>query len=109
MKLNLFNVHHMHLVFESYFITTMGVTKGGKGDTIPGTGNHYGDAQWLRGSLKILNAMHLLPKDLRFKKWGAKRASWPGRHITSLCPWWQQCLKKFIETHFDKNRNPHRI
>jgi len=43
----------MHLVFESYFITTRGVMKGGKGDTIPGTPNHYGDAEWLRGRLKF--------------------------------------------------------
>jgi len=34
----------------------------------------------------FFNALILLPKDLRFKHWGAKLASCPGRHLTSLRP-----------------------
>jgi len=33
------------------------------------------------------NTEHLLPKDIRFKHGGAKLASCPGRHLTSLCLW----------------------
>jgi len=34
----------------------------------------------------FFNAVHLLPKDLRFEHWCAKVASCPGRHLTSLRP-----------------------
>jgi len=33
------------------------------------------------------NTVHLLPKDLRFEYGGAKLASCPGRHLTSIRPW----------------------
>jgi len=35
----------------------------------------------------FFNTVHLLPKDLRFEHGGAKLASWPGRHLTTLRPW----------------------
>jgi len=34
----------------------------------------------------FFSAVHLLPKDLRFKHGGTKLASWPGRHLPSLRP-----------------------
>ena len=35
----------------------------------------------------FFNTVHSLPKDLRFEYGGAKLASCPGRHLTSLRPW----------------------
>jgi len=35
----------------------------------------------------FFNSVHLLPKDLRFKYGGAKLASCPGCHLTSIRPW----------------------
>ena len=72
-----------------------GVTKGGRGVTIPRATNHNGDAESLRGARKSpnsavsssFNTVDLLPKDLRFEHRGAKLASCPGRHLTSLRPW----------------------
>jgi len=55
---------------------TQGRNEGGKGDTIPRAPNHFGDA------IKFQQC----PKDLRFKHRGAKPASCPGRHLTSLRP-----------------------
>ena len=37
-------------------------------------------------TITSINAEHLLPRDLRFEHWGARLASFPGRHITSLRP-----------------------
>jgi len=34
----------------------------------------------------FFSTVHLLPKDLRFEHGGAKLASFPGRHLTSLRP-----------------------
>jgi len=34
----------------------------------------------------FFNAVRLLQRDLRFESGGAKLASWPGRHLTSLRP-----------------------
>jgi len=34
----------------------------------------------------FFNTVHLLPEDLRFENGGAKLASCPGRHLTSLSP-----------------------
>ena len=72
-----------------------GVTRGNKGSTILRAPNHCGRAEWLRGAPKspnivtifFFNAVHLLPKDLRFEHWGPKVASCPGRHLTSIRPW----------------------
>jgi len=66
-----------------------GVTREGKGTQFPG---HYGGAESMRGRRKIstmshvLPSVHLLPKDLRFDHGGAKLASCPGLHLTSLRP-----------------------
>jgi len=55
-----------------------------------------GSAEWLRGDPKSPNnltstffntaGLHLFPKDLRLEHGGAKLASCPGRHLTSLRP-----------------------
>jgi len=34
----------------------------------------------------VFSTVHMLPKDLRFEHEGAKLASCPGRHLTSLRP-----------------------
>jgi len=68
-----------------------GVTRGG---TILRAPNQYGGLVSLRGTPKSpnnvtstsFNTVHLLPKDLRFEHGGAKLASCPGRHLTSLRP-----------------------
>ena len=61
-----------------------------------GQGGHNSpDAVSLRGVPKssnnitstFFNAVHLLPKDLRFEHRGAKLASCPGNHLTLLRPW----------------------
>jgi len=55
-------------------------------------GHNCPGAESLRGAPKspknvtgtFFNTAHLLPKDLRFKHGGAKLASCPGRHLTSV-------------------------
>jgi len=78
-----------------------GVTKGGKGSATHRAPNHYGGAKSLWGrrmtaggaespnnvTSTFFNTVHFLPKDLRFEPGGAKLASCPGRHLTSLRPW----------------------
>ena len=44
----------------------------------------------------FFNTVHLLPKDLRFEHGGAKLASCPGRHLTSLRPWIQGVLPAVV-------------
>ena len=57
--------------------------------------NHCWGAERLRRTPKspnnvartFFNTVHLLPKDLSFENGGAKLASCPGHHLTSLHPW----------------------
>ena len=45
----------------------------------------------------FFNTVHLLPNNLRFERAGAtKLASWPGRHLTLLCPWSQILTNIFL-------------
>jgi len=70
---------------------------------IMGESNHCGGAEWLWApkspnnvSNTFFNAVHLLPKDLRFEHWDATLASCPGRHLTSLRPYsqdWKDVFK----------------
>jgi len=86
----------LNAVFEIFWpvATDRGVTKGGK------RGHNFPVAESLRAkSLRrvpkrpnnitstFFNTVLLLPKDLRFEHEGAKLASYPGCHLTSLCPW----------------------
>jgi len=58
-----------------------------------GQGGHF---PWRRITMRVLkspskvtntcSAVHLIPKDLRFEHGGAKLASCPGCHLTSLRP-----------------------
>jgi len=73
--------------------TYRGVTRGGKGGTIPWALNHHVGANHCRGAEKSqkchkyflqCSSLHLLPKDFRSEHGGVKLASCPGRHITSL-------------------------
>jgi len=80
---------------------TQGRNEGGKRSAIPRAPSHYGGAKSLRGrrmaaealenpnnvTSTFFNTIHLLPKDLGFEHGGAKLASCPGRHLTSLRPW----------------------
>jgi len=82
---NLFSLHSTSGVYR-------GVTRGAQG------GLHSPGAEWLPGAPKspnnvvitCFNTVHLLPKVLRFEHGGAKLASCPGRHLTSLRP---GCIK----------------
>ena len=63
-----------------------GVTRGGKGVIIPRAPNHYGERRMTAGAPKspnnatstFFNAVHLLPKDLKFEHGGAKLLLTPG-------------------------------
>jgi len=75
----------------------LGRTRGSKVGAIPLAPSHYGGAKLLRGAPKSpndvtntsFNTVHFLPKELRFEHWGARLASCPGRHLTSLRPCWK--------------------
>jgi len=71
------------------FIAKQGRNEGEKGDTIPQATNHYWGTEKSQQSHKyflFVNIVHLLSKNLRFEHGGAKLASCPGRHLTSLRP-----------------------
>jgi len=59
-----------------------------------GQGPHY-PRRWITMA-HLFRKVHLLPKALRFEHEGAKLASCPERHITSLCPWHPSRLIKQI-------------
>jgi len=69
-----------------------GRNEGGQGGAIPQAPSHFGGVKSLRGTptssnnvtSTLFNAVHLLPKNLSFEYVGAKLASCPGRHLTSL-------------------------
>ena len=75
-------------------VTHRGVTRGGRVAQFPGrqitmgAPNHCGAAPKSPKNIAstFFNAVNLLPKELRFKYGGAKLASCPGRHLTSLRP-----------------------
>jgi len=72
-----------------------GRNDGGQGGTIPRAPDHWGGAKCLLVARKspnnftgtFFNTVNFLPKGLRFERGGAKLASRPGRHLTSLHPW----------------------
>ena len=66
-------------------VTIRGVTSGGEGGTIPRAPKSPNN-----DTSNFFNTVHLLPIDLRFEHGGAKLASCPGRHLTSL-----QCKGNF--------------
>jgi len=75
-------------------ITKPGAQRGEKGGTIPLGTNHYVGVEWLRGSPKSPNNVTSTSiQYICFRKTsgsnmgGAKLASFPGRHITSLRLW----------------------
>jgi len=64
--------------------TVRGVTTGGE---IPPAPGHYGGAEKSQQfQTQFLQYSNFLAKDLRFEHGGAKLASCPGRHLTSLRP-----------------------
>ena len=73
-------------IFRFLLHNTRDVTKG-QGDTISRAPNHYGGAKSHSNVITTFFktvGLHLLPKDLRFEHGGAKLASFPRRHVTSL-------------------------
>ena len=74
-------IHVYGANMASFFDATRGVTKGGKGVTIPRALNSPNNV-----TSTFFNAANFLPKDLTFEHGGPKLASSPGRHLTSLCP-----------------------
>jgi len=74
--------HHKHVTPGR-----QGRNEGEQGGHNPQTPNHYGGAEWLRGTQKIpnhvwrtfFNTVNLLPKDVSFEHGDAKLASFPGR------------------------------
>jgi len=90
-------VAHCKTRFGSQSFSICYTEERNEGGTIPGCHNSPGDKSlWgrrmtARGAespnnvrSNFFNTVHLLPKDLRFKHGGAKFASCPGRHLTSL-------------------------
>ena len=69
-----------------------GVTTGGQRAQFPGNRitmsapNDCGGVEKSKQCYNYFNAIHLLPKYLRFEHRGGKFASFPGRHLTSLRP-----------------------
>jgi len=57
----------------------------------------------------FFNTVNLLPKELSFEHWGAKLASCPGRHLTSLRPWFQHIYeiksRKYVQ--FEAHISPY--
>jgi len=82
--------------------------EGGKGGTIPRASKTSNKV-----ASTFFNTVHLLLKDLRFARGGAKLASCPGRHLTSLrpsnsLPFWNETRsfydapQNFNPLHFEK-------
>ena len=95
MDIQLFQCQHAltSFILATFIPTGRGVTRGGQG------GHNSPGAESLRGAPKSPNSvtntlLHLLPKDLGFVHGGARLASCPGRHLTSLrpCPQDLRCV-----------------
>jgi len=70
---------------------TRGITRGPRGEQSPGALSLWGRRMttgWPKSHNNVtstfFNTLHLLPKYLMFERGGAKLASCPGRHLTSL-------------------------
>jgi len=61
---------------HSNYVPQRGVTRGGKGGTIPRAPKSPNNV-----TRTFFNTIHLLPKDIRFEHGGAKLACCPGRHL----------------------------
>jgi len=70
------------LMFERYLVIYARAQRGGqRGHNSPGAEKSQQCRKY------FFNTVHLLPKDLRFEHGGAKLASCPGPHLTSLHSW----------------------
>ena len=86
---------HVHF-FSNGDRTVRGVTRGARGAQFPGRRMTAGAPESPNNfASTFFNAVHLLPKGLRFEHGGAKRTSCPGRRLTSLrpCALWRRRLK----------------
>jgi len=94
------NVDICSFLHAALWFNQQGCNEGARGRNYPGAESLW-SAEILRGRRMIagtpknpnsvtrtfFNAVHLLPKDLRFEYGGAKLAFCPGRHLTSLRHW----------------------
>jgi len=74
---------------------------GGKGSIVPQAPNDYRGAKKSKQCHKHVlqySRLHLLPKDIKFEHGGAKRASCPGRCLTSLRPLSSTCDKVWVSS-----------
>jgi len=67
--------------------TIQGRNEGGKGVTIPRAPNHYGRGKIPKFHKYFLQYSAFASEKTCFEHEGAKLASCPGRHLTSLHPW----------------------
>jgi len=92
-------------------VVIRGVTSVGQGGSnFPGAGPLWGRRMAAGGAEKsqqchkyFLQRRTFACKDLRLEHGGAKLASCPGRHLTSLCPWWlrKTCLSWVLASRFN--------
>ena len=95
------------------YVQLRGVTRGSEGgrnsldvESLWGRQITAGGAEWLQWARKshnnvtstFFNTVHLLPKDISFEHGGTELASCPGRHLTSLRPWFNLFRKTFAAT-----------
>jgi len=89
-------IFNLPFLMQTVLSTTLtrGTTREARGAQFPGRPVTMG-CRMTTGSPKshnnvtstFFNTLYLLPKYLRFKHGDAKLASFPGSHLTSLCPW----------------------
>ena len=89
-------IFYLPFLMQAVLSTTLtrGITKAARGAQFPGrpvtmtAPNDYRSPKSHNNvTSTFFNTLHLLPKYLTFERGGAKLASFPGRHLTSLCPW----------------------
>jgi len=73
-------------IFRFLLHTTRDVTRGARGAQFPGCRITVGSQKSQQCHKQCFKTVRLLPKDLRFEHGGAKLASCPRRHLTSLRP-----------------------
>ena len=84
-------------------IYVRGVTRGARGHNSPGAKSLWWAPKRPNNvTSTFLNTVHLLPKDRRFEHGDAKLVSFPGRHQTSLRPWFTY---RILSQHLLSNRS----
>jgi len=88
------NVNICSFLYAALWFNQQGRNEGARGCNYPDTESLWGHRMivgtfWRPRNVTrtFFSAGHLLPEDLRFENGGAKLASCPERHLTSLRPW----------------------